>query len=90
MDNRQQAVCNRLQSRLVELLKPDPDWKAPAQEIADVLEVTSPDWDSPEEFMDSVSHALPNLAREAVSRGMGPKDLDKVSSPLDLVNNLLP
>lgn len=90
MDNRQQAVCDRLESRLVELLTADPDWETAAEQIADALEVTTPHISNPKMFVASVASALPNLAREAVSRGMSPADAAKASSPLDLVNNLLP
>src|SRR5258708_6645319 len=89
MDNRQQAVCDRLEGRLLEFLKAYKDWKEPAREIADTVEVTPPEWTSPQAFVESISYALPNLAREAVSRRMGPKDVEK-GSPLDHVHNLLP
>lgn len=89
MDNRQQAVCDRIETKLVSLLKADPDWKSAADQIASALEVSEPEWSSPAAFVESLTLALPRLARMAVSRGQGPKDMDRMSSPLDLVNNLL-
>lgn len=90
MDNRQQAVCNRLESRLRQLLLADQSWKDSAKEIAESLDLDNPDLSNQQHFVDSAATKLSLLAREAVKRGMSPADLDKVSSPTDLVNNLLP
>ena len=89
MDHRQQAMCDRLESRLVSLLKAAPDWQDAAEEIAAGLELSNPDLSDPQSFVDSVAPKLPTLARQAVQNRMSPADLDKISNPRDLVNNLL-
>jgi hypothetical protein len=90
VDNRQQVMFNRLEAKLLQLLEQEPDWKATAEEVAAQLDLSTPDRSSPRAFVQSLSHLLPALAREAVSRGMSPKDLNGSDDPVELVNNLLP
>lgn len=90
MDNRQAAMCGRLENRLVMLLTQDKSWQDSAEEIAAGLELDNPDLSSPAKFVASAAPRLPALAREAVSRRMNPDDLNKSSSATELVNNLLP
>jgi len=82
-----QAMLARLSDRLAALLKAEPDWKATADEIVDLVEVPEPDWSSPQAFVASAQGALMTLVPQALKWKVRP---EQAESPLDLVQNLLP
>src|SRR5262245_47216233 len=87
MDNRQKAVLNRLS--LIRSAK-RAEWKEQAEQIADLFELNNPDLSSPRAFVTSLESKLTMLAREAVRRGMSPRDFEETINPVSLVENLLP
>lgn len=87
-DDKKQAMLDRVSLRLLQLLKPDPDWKVAADEIARMLEANNPDLSSPVAFVQSVEpQMMRTLVPQAIKNGFLPM---QVTDPLDLVNNLLP
>lgn len=87
MDSRQQAIFNRLSQILA---RSRSDWKDQAEQIAELLELNNPDLSSPRAFVNSLESRLTPLAREAVRRGMSPKDFEETADPVSMVENLLP
>ena len=86
-DDKKQAMLDRVSIRLLQLLKPDPEWKVAADEIARMLEANEADLSSPVKFVQSVEpQMMRTLVPQAIKNGFLPM---QVTDPLDLVNNLL-
>jgi len=93
MDDRTEAMLERLADCMAVLMSGNPDWRDQASQVVAMLDMAEievqPEGDNPRAWCSSLfrESRMPALAEAAIEMGLEPEE---VSRPIDLIELLLP